>query len=145
MTTIKAFDTNALATLSRAMIGLDRHLQHLTDVKTNASLSNYPPHNIYKETDDTYVIEMAVAGFTKDEISIELNQNELTIKGYKPQSPENVVEYLYRGLAMRNFEKVLYLTEYLVVDKATVSDGMLKIILKLIIPDALKPRRIEIE
>lgn len=141
MTQLRTIDTAALAQLSKALVGFDRYFvapQHAT--------SNYPPHNIVKYSEDTYAIEVAVAGFAKDEITVEVDQDQLTIKGVKYRPNENVgVEYLHRGLAARDFEQVFTLAEYMIVRGAKVADGMLQIDIQRVVPEALKPRQITID
>jgi molecular chaperone IbpA len=98
-----------------------------------------------KYSDYQYGIEVAVAGFTKDEISVEVDQDQLTIRGIKDRPEEAEVEYLHRGLAARDFEQVFTLAEYMEIRGAEVKDGMLKIAIERIIPDALLPRKIEVK
>jgi molecular chaperone IbpA len=96
--------------------------------------------------DDThYGIEVAVAGFTKEEVTVEVDQDQLTIRGIKIRPPEGTIEYLHRGLAARDFEQTFTLAEYMEVSGATVEHGMLQINIRRVVPEALKPRRIEIK
>jgi len=141
MTQLRTIDTAALAQLNRALVGFDRIFNdRLYNVNTN-----YPPYNILKHSEDSYGIEVAVAGFTKDEISVEVDQDQLTIRGVKDGSLGTTVEYLHRGLAARDFEQTFTLAEYMEVKGAEVKDGMLKISIERIVPEALKPRQIEIK
>jgi molecular chaperone IbpA len=142
MTQLRTIDTAALAQLSKALVGFDRYFttpQHVN--------GNYPPHNIVKYSEDTYAIEVAVAGFTKEEVTVEVDQDQLTIRGIKnrPNVDTGQIEYLHRGLAARDFEQSFTLAEYMEVRGAKVADGMLQIDLQRIVPDALKPRQIEIK
>ena len=139
MTQLRRIDTAALAQLSKALVGFDRYF----NVPQHAN-GNYPPHNIVKYNESNYSIEVAVAGFSKEEITVEVDQDQLTICGQKgPTDPE--VEYLHRGLAARDFEQVFTLAEYMNVKGAEVKDGMLKISIERIVPEALKPRSIEVK
>jgi HSP20 family molecular chaperone IbpA len=96
--------------------------------------------------DDThYGIEVAVAGFSKEEVTVEVDQDQLTIRGVKTRLDENTVEYLHRGLAARDFEQTFTLAEYMEVRGAKVENGMLQIDIQRIVPEALKPRQIEIK
>jgi molecular chaperone IbpA len=96
--------------------------------------------------DDThYGIEVAVAGFSKDEITVEVDQDQLTITGCRLNQPDNRFEYLHRGLAARDFEQTFTLAEYMEVKGAEVKDGMLVIEIERIVPEALKPRQIVIK
>ena len=103
---------------------------------------SFPPHNILKVNDNNYVVELAVAGFSKDEIDIQLHDGSLIIKGEKKE--KEGLEYLYRGIATRSFIKKIRLTETIEVRGAEFKDGILRIGLENIIPDHKKPRKIEI-
>lgn len=137
---LRTIDTNTLANLSRIMVGVDRILN--ARMATN---SNYPPHNIIKYDENQYGIEIAVAGFSRDEISIVVDQNVLTVKGDRVSSSNEDVEYLHRGIASRNFVVEFPLAEYMEVKGAQVQDGLLKISVNYVMPEALKPRYIEIK
>lgn len=139
-TQLRTIDTNTLANLSRIMVGVDRILN--SRMATN---SNYPPHNIVKYDENQYGIEIAVAGFSKDEISIIVDQNVLTVKGEHLLAINDEVEYLHRGIAARNFVVEFPLAEYMEVRGAEVNDGLLKISVEYVMPEALKPRQIEIK
>lgn len=140
MTQLRTIDTAALAQLSKALVGFDRYFN--VPIPQNG---NYPPHNIVKYSEDNYAIEVAVAGFTKEEISVSVDQDQLTIRGERHHPNDPSIEYLHRGLAARDFEQVFTLAEYMEVRAATVRDGMLYIDIERIIPEALKPRQIEIK
>ena len=135
---IRTIDPAALAQVSRALVGFDRYFN------TQLPNGNYPPHNIVKYADNKYGIEVAVAGFTKDEITVEVDQDQLMITGRKSTASDDV-EYLHRGLAARDFEQTFTLAEYMEVRGAEVKDGMLKIEIERIVPEALKPRQIAIK
>ena len=141
MTQLRTIDTNALAQLNRALVGFDRIFNdRFFETRTN----NYPPYNIIKYRENQYGIEVAVAGFDKSEITVEVDQDQLTVKGEK-SNINSEVEYLHRGLAARDFEQTFTLAEYMEVRGAEVKDGMLKIEIERIVPEALKPRSIEIK
>ena len=137
---LRTIDTAALAGLSRALVGFDRYFN-----APSHQNGNYPPHNIVKYSDDTYGIEVAVAGFTKDEVTVEIDQDQLTIRGIKNRPNDSTVEYLHRGLAARDFEQTFTLAEYMEVKGAKVENGMLQIDIQRIVPEALKPRQIEVK
>jgi molecular chaperone IbpA len=139
MTQLRTINAADLANLSRALVGFDRYFT------TQAQNSNYPPHNIVKYSDDTYAIEVAVAGFTKDEITVEVDQDQLTIRGTMNRPNKGDIEYLHRGLAARDFEQTYTLAEYMIVRGAKVDNGMLQIDIQRVVPEALKPRQIEIQ
>jgi molecular chaperone IbpA len=140
MTQLRTIDTAALAQLSKALVGFDRYF-----TAPHHQNGNYPPHNIVKYDDTHYGIEVAVAGFSKDEITVEVDQDQLTITGVKSVDVDDSKEYLHRGLAARDFEQTFTLAEYMEVKGAEVKDGMLKVKIERIVPEALKPRVIEIK
>jgi len=140
MTQLRTIDTAALAQMSKALVGFDRYF-----TAPHHQNGNYPPHNIVKYNDTHYGIEVAVAGFSKEEITVEVDQDQLTITGVKSVDVNETREYLHRGLAARDFEQTFTLAEYMNVIGAEVKDGMLKIQIERIIPEALKPRQIEIK
>jgi len=137
---LRTIDPAALAHLSRALVGFDQVMnQHLQQQN-----GNYPPHNIVKYSDSAYAIEIAVAGFKKDEISIQVDQDRLIVKGTQHPS-ETDKEYLHRGLASRDFEQTWTLAEYMNVKDAEHVDGMLIINIERIVPESLQPRKIAIK
>jgi len=141
MTQLRTINAADLAQLSRALVGFDRYFS-----VPHHQNGNYPPHNIVKYSDDTYAIEVAVAGFTKEEVTVEVDQDQLTIRGIKDRPNADAgVEYLHRGLAARDFEQTFTLAEYMEVRGAKVEHGMLQIDIHRLVPEALKPRRIEIK
>jgi molecular chaperone IbpA len=140
MTQLRTIDTAALAQLSKALVGFDRYF-----TAPHHQNGNYPPHNIVKYSDSAYGIEVAVAGFSKEEVTVEVDQDQLTIRGVKNRTDEGTVEYLHRGLAARDFEQTFTLAEYMIVSGAKVDNGMLQIDIQRIIPEALKPRQIEVK
>lgn len=140
MTQLRTINAADLAQISRALVGFDRYFN-----APSHQNGNYPPHNIVKYDDTHYGIEVAVAGFSKEEITVEVDQDQLTITGIKSINANEEKEYLHRGLAARDFEQTFTLAEYMNVLGAEVKDGMLKIQIERIIPEALKPRSIEIK
>lgn len=108
--------------------------------------SGYPPHNIVKFTDNSYMLELAVAGFKKDEISIEELNGELVIKGNKNVGEKELSDqYQYRGIGQRSFDKRFKLAEYIEPSGAVLEDGLLSIILVKNEPEAAKPKLISIK
>lgn len=112
-----------------------------SDFKTTTT--TFPPHNILKLDDNHYVVELAVAGFSKDDIEVSVNDGELVIKGNKEDKAESG-EYLHRGIGLRSFTKTLRIADTVEVKGAEYKDGILKVGLENIIPDHKKPRKIEI-
>jgi molecular chaperone IbpA len=131
-----------LSPLYRSVVGFDR-LADLLDSASTEAATGYPPYNIERTGENSYRIEIAVAGFKSDDLNIEVKENLLTVQGRKPANDETK-RYLHRGLAERNFERRFQLADYVVVSDAQLADGLLSISLKRELPEALKPRRIEI-
>lgn len=130
------------APLWRSTIGFD-HLAGLVDsALRQAGEDNYPPYNIERSGEDHYRISLAVAGFGVDDITVTAEQNALTIEGRKPEKAAG--EYLYQGIAARPFRRVFNLADYVQVKQASFRDGLLIIDLVREVPEAMKPRRINI-
>ena len=127
--------------LFRTTVGFDRVPLLLTHAMQRVE-SSYPPYNIEKCGENEYRIVLAVAGFTRDDVEIVCEQNQLTVRGRLSDKPERA--YFHRGIATRNFERVFDLADYIEVTGAMMDDGLLMIDLKRELPEALKPRRIEI-
>ncbi|SLN36527.1 Hsp20 family protein [Roseisalinus antarcticus] len=138
---MRTFD---LAPLYRATVGFDQVADLMDRVLTNdPGNQTYPPYNIEKTADDGWRISIAVAGFSGDDLGIEVRQNALLVTGRKAEA-EGERKYLYRGIATRAFERRFHLADHVRVTGASHADGMLHIELKREVPEALKPRRIEI-
>jgi molecular chaperone IbpA len=128
--------------LYRSVVGFDR-LADLLDNAAADGAAGYPPYNIERTDENAYRVEIAVAGFRPDELSIEVKENLLTVTGRKAANDEPR-RFLHRGLAERNFDRRFQLADYVVVTDASLADGLLAISLKRELPEALKPRRVEI-
>ncbi len=137
--------------LYRSFVGFDR-MASLIDAASQQldGTSSYPPYNVAQLDDDIYRIELAVAGFTQDELDIEFNQNVLTITGNKARKSDDqaqndgTVRYLHRGIAERGFERRFQLADHVIVTEAQLENGMLVIHLVRELPEALKSRKIAI-
>ena len=129
--------------LYRSVVGFERLAQQLEQAKSD-SASNWPPYNIESTGEDSWRIELAVAGFKTDELTLEVNQNLLTVTGRKTANDDGERNYLHRGLAERDFERRFQLADYVLVTDAGLENGLLSISLKRELPEAMKPRRIEI-
>jgi molecular chaperone IbpA len=129
--------------LYRSVVGFDR-LADLLDAASADQAQGYPPYNIERTDENSYRIEIAVAGFKPQELSIEVKENHLTVQGRKVAN-DDPRRFLHRGLAERNFERRFQLADYVVVTDAALADGLLSISLKRELPEQLKPRRIEIK
>lgn len=141
MTQLQRFDT---AALNRALVGFDRIFDDMERRFGNQLSSNYPPFNIAKIAENLYDIAIAVTGFEKDEISVQVEANELSVRAERKRSDEAEPEYLHRGLALRDFEKTFTLAEHMKVKKAEIKNGILLIQIEREIPEELKPRVIDI-
>jgi molecular chaperone IbpA len=129
--------------LYRSVVGFDRLATLLEAATKTEAASGYPPYNIETIGEDAYRIEIAVAGFKPDELSVDVKENVLTVTGRKTANDEGRT-YVHRGLAERNFERRFQLADYVVVTDSHLSDGLLSVSLKRQLPESMKPRRIEI-
>lgn len=128
--------------LFRTAIGFDRLTRLMDTAQEAASAPAYPPYNIAKTGDDSYRLTMAVAGFSQDDIEITVKDNQLIVAGRLRD--ETAGDLLYRGIAGRAFERRFALADHIVVEGADLQHGLLHVALKRVVPEALKPRRIEI-
>lgn len=130
--------------LYRSAIGFDRVASLLDSLsRTEQSQPSYPPYNIELTGEDHYRISMAVAGFDRSELNIEVNQNNLTVSG-NTQADKQERTYLHQGIAARNFERRFQLADHVRVQAASFENGLLHIDLVREVPEAIKPRTIEI-
>ena len=131
--------------LYRATVGFDQIADLMDRVLATDTPSNtsYPPYNIEKTDDDSYRISIAVAGFSEADLSVEVKEKALVVSAQKADNAEDRT-YLHRGIANRAFERRFHLADHVKVTGASHVDGMLHIELEREIPEALKPRRIEI-
>ena len=129
--------------LYRSMVGFDRIADMLDQATRVDSMTSWPPYNIEKLGDDQYRIVMAVAGFSPDEIELTQHQNTLLVTGQKHPEPEGA-QVLHRGIATRAFKQSFNLADHVKVTGADLVNGLLTVELKREVPEALKPRRIEI-
>ena len=127
--------------LYRSAIGFDRLATLIESAASNGN-AGYPPYNIEQLGDNDYRISMAVAGFTQEELELSFQENLLTVKGNKQADTER--HYLYQGIAERGFERRFQLADYVRVKGADLKNGLLHIDLVREVPEAMKPRKIEI-
>ena len=127
----------------RSTIGFDRLFDMLEASARQNGGDNYPPFNLERIAEDHYRITIAVAGFRRDEIEIVAQQNQLTVSGNKADQDEQR-QYLHRGIATRTFERRFQLADFIEVGHARFENGLLSIELKRVVPEAMKPRKIEI-
>jgi len=126
----------------RSTVGFDRLFDLLENGLSTQITEGYPPFDLVRDGDDRYRINMAVAGFRPDEIDVTAQQNMLIVTGRKKDTDES--RYIHRGIAARDFERRFGLADYVQVKNASLEDGMLAIELAREIPEAMKPRKIEI-
>lgn len=138
-----SLQTIDLPTFARHAVGFDRLFNDLNRTWANSRSDNYPPYNIGKLSDTSYVIDIAVAGFGETDIDVEVKDNVLTIKGEK-QEPESEVEWVHKGISSRHFQRTFTLADHVEVNSAIVKDGVLRISLEVIIPEEQKPKKIQI-
>lgn len=137
-----AFD---FAPFRRSTVGFDRLFDMLENSSVGQAGENYPPFDLIKLGDNEYRIELAVAGFKPDELDITAQQNVLVVSGRKKEdSDEKASNYIYRGIATRSFERRFALADHIQVRGADMKDGLLAIELVREIPEAMKPRKIDI-
>ncbi len=125
-------------------LGFEKFINEVESILNESKpVTTFPHHNIIKVGDEKYVVELAVAGFSKDEIDIQVQNGTLTIKGEKNEGTPDVV-YLHRGIGTRSFIKTIKIADTIEVKGAEFKDGILRIGLENIIPEHKKPRKIEI-
>lgn len=125
-------------------IGFDKFFDDFANIERRLTdQHNYPPHNLKRVGDDQYELELAVAGFSQEDISIELEKQLLTVRGTKNSEPDGV-EYLHRGLGLRGFTKTLALADNVQVRDAVIEHGILRIRLERVVPEKDKKRLIAV-
>ena len=130
--------------LFRSTVGFDRMTQMLDAAMQGADRADgYPPYNIEKQGDDHYRITLAVAGFGPDEVEVTAHENRLVVSAGS-KAEDDAKRYLHRGIAGRAFERTFQLAEHIRVKGADMANGLLHIELERVVPEALRPRRIEI-
>jgi molecular chaperone IbpA len=128
-------------------IGFDNIFDELMRMNAQQGQSNYPPYNVIKHSDDQFSIELAVAGFHDGDIDVEVESNQLTIKGEQTQNLDDLlkdIEYLHRGISARNFVRTFTLADHVEVTNALVANGILTVSLERKIPEEKKPKKIAI-
>ena len=137
--------TDTLSPLYKASIGFDQLVNEFFNEPSFVNTSGYPPYNISKDAEDVYEITLAVAGFKKADIDIELEDGTLKITGKSEVLDGDNREWLHKGIAERNFVRTFKLAEYVEVKDAKLEDGILRISLFKNVPDAMKPQKISIK
>ena len=141
MQNLTTFDTNKFLPYS---VGFDSMFNRLFDMDLESS-NSYPPYNISKVDENNYTIEMALAGFSKNDIEVELSNGELTIKSKKKDDNEKSVNLIHQGISLRSFIRKFTLSDEILVRNAEMKDGMLVIKLEKFIPESKKPKVIPIK
>ena len=136
--------TDTLSPLFKASIGFDNLVKEFFNEPQFTNATGYPPYNLSKNKDDVYEITLAVAGFKKTDIEIELEDGTLKISGTSNVLDSDEIEYLHKGIAERNFIRTFKLAEYVEVNSAKLEDGILRVGLVRNVPEALKPQKIDI-
>ena len=146
MVTSKALSLfDNLNQLTPYAVGFDRVFDNLSRyVDNNATSTGYPPYNIRKEGDYNYVIEMALAGFAREDLEIEVADGVLTIRSVKEKSDDDVSN-IYRGISYRKFVRKFTIADDIVVNGAKMENGMLSVDLERVVPEEKKPRLIEVK
>lgn len=131
--------------LDKFFVGFDEQFNRMAKLHDDITknIPNYPPYNIKKTGDNNYVIELAVAGFAKQDIEIEFADDKLIIKGNTKD--DEASDFLFKGIAARNFTRTFVLDDQIEIKDAAIFNGMLKIALERIIPDHKKPKKIEVK
>ena len=138
-------NTFALNSFDPFSIGFDKTFKLLSSQLESVKTLGFPPYNIKKVSDNKYVIEMAVAGFSKNEVELTLEGGKLTVSGKSNSDPTPIENFLYKGIAERAFNRTFTLADSVEINNAEMINGILKIWLDNVIPDSKKPRKINIK
>jgi len=136
-----------LDSVDRLFVGFDDQLNRIVSLQKELAknVTNYPPYNVRKTADNKYQIELAVAGFGKQDIEIELADNKLVITGAVKNDEDNAADYLFKGIGMRAFTRVFAVEDKVEVQSAELVNGMLKIALEKFIPEEKKAKKIKVK
>jgi molecular chaperone IbpA len=138
-----ALDPTRINTYS---IGFDRMFDSLTSASGYTQQTNYPPYNIIKKSDTEFLIEVAIAGFSKDDVEVRMAENRLNISSIDLKNSEtDNTEYLHKGISARSFKRAFTLSDDVVVKEANMENGILSIAMERVIPEDKKPRTIKIK
>ena len=138
-----ALDPTRINTYS---IGFDRMFDSLTSASGYTQQTNYPPYNIIKKSDTEFLIEVAIAGFSKDDVEVRMAENRLNISSIDITNSEmDNTEYLHKGISARSFKRAFTLSDDVVVKEANMENGILSIAMERVIPEDKKPRTIKIK
>jgi len=132
------------APITYRTVGFDHVLNEIDSLFKNPSADKYPPHNIIRLNENQYIVELAIAGFKKEDVEITVEKSVLVIKGFVPVTTDSTVEYIYKGIGTRAFTKTIKLADTVVVRGAEFKDGILRVGLENVVPEEQKPRKVEI-
>jgi molecular chaperone IbpA len=142
MTKITSFD---ITPFYRSTVGIDSLFDRITrNLDMAANAGNYPPYDIVKTGDERYEIRIAAAGFSQNEIDVEIKDGQLVVQGGQSTEARQEVEYLHHGISNRSFIRTFQLSDYVEVKEATMKDGILTVRLERMIPETMKPKKIAI-
>jgi molecular chaperone IbpA len=140
MTNTRTFD---LVPIQRYAVGFDQLFNEIDRLYMNSAQNNsYPPYNIIRADEDTFLIEIAAAGFKEDELEVTVDQGQLVISGSANTTDDRA--FIYKGIGMRNFSRSFRLADHIEIGGAKLANGLLTVELNRIVPEELKPRKIEI-
>jgi molecular chaperone IbpA len=126
-------------------IGIDRELNRFRNASEVAAKQSYPPYDLIRIDDDSYMLKLAVAGFAKQEVDISVENNTLTVTGEVISDDTDDIEYLHKGIAMRKFTRTFALGEYMEVIDAEIVNGLLYVNIRREVPEEKKPKQIKIK
>jgi molecular chaperone IbpA len=126
-------------------IGIDRELNRFRNASEVAAKQSYPPYDLIRIDDDSYMLKLAVAGFAKQEINISVENNTLTVTGEVISEDVDDIEYLHKGIAMRKFTRTFALGEYMEVIDAEIVNGLLYVNIRREVPEDKKPKQITVK
>lgn len=141
MNQLVRFDTNAL---NKALLGFDQLFENFEQRFANQINNNYPPYNIVKKDENNYELEIAVTGFAPEEVTVEIDQNQLVVKGERKREDDTDTQFIHRGLATRDFTRTWTLAEHMEVHTGSIKNGVLRVSIQRVVPEALKPRQLKI-
>ena len=127
-------------------IGFNRDLARLNNIHREAIHESYPPYDVFQHDDDEYVVTLAVAGFGKEDISVQVDNGTLVVKGERKDLTENAPKHVvHKGIAARKFTRTFALGEYMEVTSASLENGLLNVFVERIVPEEKKPKTIKIK
>lgn len=126
-------------------IGFDSIFDEIMRLTATQSNTNYPPYNVIKLSEDNFAIELAVAGFSEGEVTIEVENSVLTVTGSKINDLDNPKEYLYHGISSRNFVRSFTIADHVEIKDAANENGILTIYLERLLPEEKKPKQVAIK